>query len=78
MLAITVDEGYAVAASGKPVSMTKAGGRTRWEFASDLPMATYLAAVHIGRYRESKIGERIRQARVQAIAAWLGAQLPSP
>ena len=68
-VAITVDEGYAVAASGKPVSMTKAGGRTRWEFASDLPMATYLAAVHIGRYRESKIGERIRVVRPPALAA---------
>ena len=68
-MAISVDEGYAVAASGKPVATTKAGARTKWEFASDVPMATYLAAVHIGRYRESKIGERIRLVRPPALAA---------
>ncbi|MFH8249383.1 M1 family metallopeptidase [Microbacterium sp. B2969] len=55
-IAVTTDDGYRVAATGLTVGVEPARGRTRWEFATELPVATYLAAVHIGRYRESVLG----------------------
>ncbi|MDQ1084664.1 MULTISPECIES: M1 family metallopeptidase [Microbacterium] len=48
---ITVDEGYAVAATGVAGPSTRRGGRVTTTFTSDVPTATYLAAVHVGRYR---------------------------
>ena len=54
-IAVTTDEGYRVAATGVPAAPQRIRGRTRWEFTSDLPMATYLAAVHIGRYTEQEL-----------------------
>lgn len=48
---ITVDDGYAVAATGVAGATTRRGGRVTTTFASDVPTATYLAAVHVGRYR---------------------------
>ncbi|WP_243073898.1 M1 family metallopeptidase [Microbacterium sp. SS28] len=55
-IAVTTDEGYRVAATGVAAPPQRVGGRTRWEFATDLPVATYLAAVHIGRYTEFALG----------------------
>ena len=56
-IAVTTDDGYHVAATGRHTSTRReGGGRTRWEFESAVPVATYLAAVHIGHYRESSIG----------------------
>lgn len=54
--AVTVDDGYHVAATGRSMGAQRQGARTRWEFVSDVPTATYLAAVHIGRYRQTTIG----------------------
>lgn len=48
---ITVDEGYAVAATGVTGVSTRTGGRVTTTFTSSVPTATYLAAVHVGRYR---------------------------
>lgn len=48
---ITVDEGYAVAATGVTGVSTRTGGRVTTTFTSGVPTATYLAAVHVGRYR---------------------------
>lgn len=48
---ITVDDGYAVAATGVPGAASRRGGRVTTTFTSDVPTATYLAAVHVGRYR---------------------------
>ncbi len=48
---ITVDDGYTVAATGVPAATTRRGGRATTVFTSDVPTATYLAAVHVGRYR---------------------------
>lgn len=48
---ITVDDGYEVAATGVAGVSTRRGGRTTRVFTSDVPTATYLAAVHVGRYR---------------------------
>ncbi|WP_240658645.1 M1 family metallopeptidase [Microbacterium sp. CPCC 204701] len=55
-IAVTTDDGYAVAATGVPSEPARVAGRIRREFCSDVPMATYLAAVHIGRYREEVVG----------------------
>ncbi|MFF7683832.1 M1 family metallopeptidase [Microbacterium sp. NPDC007973] len=48
---ITVDDGYAVAATGVAGAIIRRGGRVTTTFTSDVPTATYLAAVHVGRYR---------------------------
>ncbi|MCJ1708683.1 M1 family metallopeptidase [Microbacterium sp. VKM Ac-2923] len=48
---ITVDDGYTVAATGVAGATTRRGGRATTTFTSDVPTATYLAAVHVGRYR---------------------------
>ncbi len=50
-LEVTVDDGYAVAATGVAGATTRRGGRTTTTFTSAVPTATYLAAVHVGRYR---------------------------
>ncbi|MDZ8171916.1 M1 family metallopeptidase [Microbacterium sp. SSW1-59] len=55
-IAVTADTGYTVAATGRRVAVTKQGRATRWEFRSDVPTATYLAAVHVGPYREKALG----------------------
>ena len=67
-MAVTVDEGYAVAATGVGAPPQRTRGRTKWEFASDLPVATYLAAVHIGRYVETPLG-RARLVHPAALRA---------
>jgi aminopeptidase N len=48
---ISVDDGYTVAATGVAGTTTRRGGRVTTTFTSDVPTATYLAAVHVGRYR---------------------------
>ena len=48
---ITVDDGYTVAATGVAGATSRRGGRVTSTFTSDVPTATYLAAVHVGRYR---------------------------
>ncbi|WZH35637.1 MAG: M1 family metallopeptidase [Microbacterium enclense] len=48
---IAVDDGYAVAATGVAGASSRRGGRVTTTFTSDVPTATYLAAVHVGRYR---------------------------
>lgn len=50
-IALTLEDGYTVAASGQLVSQQKSAGRVTWSFVDDVPTATYLVAVHIGRYR---------------------------
>lgn len=48
---ITVDDGYTVAATGAAGATTRRSGRVTTTFVSGVPTATYLAAVHVGRYR---------------------------
>lgn len=48
---ITLDAGYTVAATGALRSQEASSGRVTWTFADDLPTASYLVALHIGRYR---------------------------
>ena len=51
-IAVTTETAYTVAATGRPVDVTRGGATSTWRFETDVPMATHLAAVHIGRYRE--------------------------
>lgn len=48
---LTVEDGYTVVAPGRLVSRTSSSGRTTWSYVEDVPTATYLVAVQIGRYR---------------------------
>ncbi|QLD10956.1 M1 family metallopeptidase [Microbacterium oleivorans] len=51
-LSVTTDADYAVVATGVAEGVERAGGMRTWRFTSTVPVATYLAAVHIGRYTE--------------------------
>ncbi|WP_442576593.1 M1 family metallopeptidase [Microbacterium sp. F51-2R] len=78
-IAVTTEDGYHVAATGRHVATRReSGGRTRWEFDSALPVATYLAAVHIGRYRETAIGPAtvVRPPALAGRAAYAFRDLP--
>ena len=48
---LTLEEGYTVAATGLLASVAASSGRATWTFVDDVPTATYLVALHIGRYR---------------------------
>lgn len=68
-LSVTTDDPYAVAATGvASVPVRAGGGRSTWSFVSDVPMATYLAAVHIGRYQRTPLG-RATLVQPPALAA---------
>jgi len=54
-LEITTEDGYETAATGTPSAPVRRGGSVTTTFASDTPTATYLAAVHIGRYRTTPL-----------------------
>ncbi len=54
-LEITVDDGYVAAATGVAGPSVRRGGRVTTTFVSDVPTATYLAAVHVGRYRTRQL-----------------------
>ena len=51
-IAVTTEAAYTVAATGRAVDVVRGSATSTWRFASDVPVATHLAAVHIGRYRE--------------------------
>ena len=48
---LTLEAGYTVAATGHLDSQVQSSGRVTWIFVDDLPTASYLVALHIGRYR---------------------------
>lgn len=51
-LRFTSDREFFVAATGVPGTVTTRGGTRTWTFESEVPTATYLAAVHVGHYAE--------------------------
>ncbi len=53
---VTAEEGYAVVATGDLTSRSTASGRTTWTYEEPIPTATYLAALHVGRYRTAPLG----------------------
>lgn len=78
---IDVPEGLAAAANGSLVESTTAGGRTRWTWASDAPMASYLATVVVGPFdvvedpaASAETGVSIRHVlpRGTGVADWPG------
>lgn len=54
-IALTTEDAYAVVAPGRLVEKSTSAGRTSWTYLEDLPTATYLVAVHIGRYRADPV-----------------------
>ena len=54
-LELTLEEGYTVAATGRLESYAPFSGRATWTFVDDLPTASYLVAVHIGRCRSEAL-----------------------
>lgn len=54
-MAITTEKAYHVVANGIPAGHTDHAGRRTWRFYQDIPAATYLATVQIGRYREEAV-----------------------
>jgi aminopeptidase N len=54
-LELTLEEGYTVAATGELESHVRSSGRGTWTFVDDLPTASYLVALHIGRYRSEPL-----------------------
>lgn len=52
----TCDREFFVAMTGVPGPVTAHGGKRTWTFASSVPTATYLVAVHVGEYREYPLG----------------------
>lgn len=48
---LTTEEAYTVIAPGRLLERRSAAGRTTWVYHEQIPTATYLVAVHIGRYR---------------------------
>ncbi len=54
-VSLTTEEAYTVVAPGQLVERSTAAGRTTWTYTEDIPTATYLVAVHIGRYRTDPV-----------------------
>jgi aminopeptidase N len=52
---VTLEDGYTVAATGRQQSCVTSSGRATWTFVQDVPTATYLVALHIGRYRSQAL-----------------------
>ena len=48
---VSAEQSYAVVATGELVERTVSSGRATWTYACDVPTATYLATVQVGRYQ---------------------------
>lgn len=49
---VSADSSHVVVANGELVSRRFSGSRTRWQYRCTAPMASYLAAIHIGQYQQ--------------------------
>lgn len=54
-LELSAEEAYSVIAPGQLVGRETSAGRTTWTYSEQIPTATYLVAVHIGRYRAADL-----------------------
>ena len=52
LIRITTESSYSVLANGRLLSKVRRASRTAWTFETVEPMATYLASIQIGAYRE--------------------------
>ncbi|HEY4270042.1 MAG TPA: M1 family metallopeptidase [Galbitalea sp.] len=57
-ISITLASSYRAVANGRLVSNRARASRTQWRFESTEPMATYLATLQIGVYREQPVEDR--------------------
>lgn len=78
-ISVRTDAGYLAVATGTTVSRSREGGTVAAVFESRVPTATYLAAVHIGRYRERALagaGRIVAPAALEAAAGRAFAPVP--
>ena len=70
-IAVTTDAGYLAVPTGRPISRSSRAGRTTVVAESAVPVATYLAAVHVGHYEQSDLAgdERVRLFTPPALRA---------
>ncbi|MCA0251734.1 MAG: M1 family metallopeptidase [Actinobacteria bacterium] len=54
---LTTEEAYTVIAPGTLKGRTSGSGRTTWTYVEEIPTATYLVSVHIGRYRSDPLAK---------------------
>ncbi|WAL41129.1 M1 family metallopeptidase [Brevibacterium sp. BRM-1] len=54
-ISILVESEYTAISNGELVGERRKAGRTQWTWRSDVPVATYLATMQIGRYRRGEI-----------------------
>lgn len=59
-ISLTTDADYAPVVTGREVSRSRVRGRSQVVAESAVPVATYLAAAHVGRYEESALGDEPR------------------
>ncbi|WP_292831021.1 M1 family metallopeptidase [Microbacterium sp.] len=64
-MSVTTDAGYLPVPTGRPTGRTVGGGRVTVTAESTVPVATYLAAVHIGAYEQTALAG---DARVRVFA----------
>lgn len=58
-IAVTTEAEYTVAATGRPIDARRQGPRRTSVFRGEVPTATYLASVQIGRYRRRSLAGRV-------------------
>jgi aminopeptidase N len=63
-ISVTTSSLYHVVANGRLAGRTSSGASTTWEYVQDEPMATYLAAVQIGRYTTTELPGPVPQLLV--------------
>lgn len=63
-IAVTTASAYQVAATGTLQGREPAGSTTKWIYRQDVPTASYLASVQIGRYREVALPGNVPQRLV--------------
>lgn len=70
-LSVTTDAGYLAVPTGRPTGQTAAGGRVTVTAESSVPVATYLAALHVGRYARVELAgdDRVRVFTVPEMRA---------
>lgn len=61
-ITVLTESEYTVVSNGDLVEKVRRAGRTAWTFQSGTPLATYLATVQIGRYRQGPIAVPLNSA----------------
>jgi aminopeptidase N len=67
-IAVTAPNGYRVVANGTLAETSTKAGRTTWRYLQPQPMAAYLAAVHVGRYTTTAVGDCLEIVHPRGLA----------